>query len=280
MAKLAVRVVRTKYWRPGENWLGRIIENVEGIITDGDFLIVSEKAISTASGNVIDESTVEAGLSAELIARFWMRIIWGHFLAVLCHFPVKFIQRLRQYPVGSGRRHKQLALARGGLLQALMFGSEGGIDGSNLPYSYVCLPLRNPDTIAQQIHDGIRLRLGKNICVIIADTDKTFSFFNFHFTPRQNSYGGIHAFGGFATYVFGRMLCLKRRATPLSVVGCRMPVEQALRMAEVANVIRGSGAGRNVWEMAERFDVGLTEVTWEMLERVKHKPIVIARTKR
>jgi F420-0:gamma-glutamyl ligase-like protein len=32
--------------------------------------------------------------------------------------------------------------------------------------------------------------------------------------------------------------------------------------------------------MAERFNVGLDDVSWEMLETVKHKPIVIIRRKR
>jgi len=32
--------------------------------------------------------------------------------------------------------------------------------------------------------------------------------------------------------------------------------------------------------MAEKFNMTLTEVSWEMLETVKHKPIVIVRRKR
>jgi F420-0:gamma-glutamyl ligase-like protein len=32
--------------------------------------------------------------------------------------------------------------------------------------------------------------------------------------------------------------------------------------------------------MAAKFKVGLSEVSWEMLETVKHKPIVIVRSKR
>jgi F420-0:gamma-glutamyl ligase-like protein len=55
-------------------------------------------------------------------------------------------------------------------------------------------------------------------------------------------------------------------------------VEEALNIAELANRSRGFGAGRTVWDMAERFKVDLTDVSWEMLERVKHKPVVIVRT--
>jgi F420-0:gamma-glutamyl ligase-like protein len=61
------------------------------------------------------------------------------------------------------------------------------------------------------------------------------------------------------------------------VAGCSLPTEEALRIAEFANRVRGYGAGRTVWEMAERFGVSLTEVSWEMLEMVEHKPIVIVR---
>jgi len=70
---------------------------------------------------------------------------------------------------------------------------------------------------------------------------------------------------------------LKRRATPIALVGSKTSVEEALEIAELANRARGFGAGRNVWDMAEAFGVSLTNVTWDMLDRVEHKPIVIVR---
>jgi F420-0:gamma-glutamyl ligase-like protein len=177
-----------------------------------------------------------------------------------------------------GSRHKQVALQYAGLLQALMFGSEGGIDGSNLPYTYVSLPLKNPDTIAEMIQIKIHEILGKKVSVMIVDTDKTSSFRNFHFTHRPKPIRGIHSCGGFFAYVIARFLGVKRRATPLTLRGRTLSVEEALNVAELANRSRGFGAGRTVWEMAEKFKVDLTGVTWEMLERVRHKPIVIVRS--
>ena len=209
-----------------------------------------------------------------------MRIVWGYFLGPLCHFQERLLQRLREYPYEAGSRHKQVALQYAGLLQALMFGSEGGIDGSNLAYSYVSLPLKNADELAQKIRKQIWSTLQKKVFVIIADTDKTYSFRNFHFTPRPKPIKGIHSLGGFISYVIGRMLRLKRRATPIAVTGCQISAEKALEIAEVANRARGFGAGRTVWDMAEKFKVELTGVSWEMLETVKHKPIVIVRSKR
>jgi F420-0:gamma-glutamyl ligase-like protein len=277
MAKYSVRVIVTRYWRPGENYIQEILKSVECKIVDGDFVVVSEKAISTASNNIVDEDKFKTSLSAKFIGKYWMPIVWGYFLGPLCHFRRKTLRRLREYPFETGSRHKQVTLQCAGLLQALMFGSEGGIDGSNLPYSYVSLPLNRADGIARKIRRELWLGLRKNVVVMIVDTDKTYSLGNFYFTPRPKPVEGIHSFGGFVSYVLGRIFKLKNRATPIAIVGCKMPVENALEIAEIVNRARGSGAGRTVWDMAEEFKVNLTDVSWEMLETVKHKPIVIVR---
>jgi F420-0:gamma-glutamyl ligase-like protein len=206
-----------------------------------------------------------------------MRFVWGAFLGVQCHFGQKLLQRLRAYPVGVGSRHKQVALQQVGLLQALMFGSEGGIDGSNLPYSYVSLPLKNAYATAEKIQQQIWRELRKRVTVIIVDTDKTYSFRNFHFTPRPNPMKGIHAHGAICAYVMGRLFKLKRRSTPLAVAGGSLQAEEALKIAHIADKARGPGAGATVWDMAARFGVAVTAVSWDMLAQVKHKPVVIVR---
>lgn len=277
MVKYKVLAVTTRYWRPRKNYLEEIIEGVKGKVADGDFVVLSEKAISTSLNNIIDESGIEAGLNAKFIARFWMRIVWGYVLGLLCHLRGKLLQHLREYPVELGSRHKQVALQYAGLLQALMFGSEGGIDGSNLAYAYVSLPLKNAHGIAEKVRRQIWRRLGKKVFVMIVDTDKTYSFRNFHFTPRPKPIKGILSFGGVIAYVAGRMFKLKGRSTPLAVAGCKICVEEALTVANIANRARGFGAGRTVWDMTEKFKVNFTSVSWEMLETVKHKPIVLIR---
>ena len=280
MVKRKVLIVATKYWRPGEDYLDEIITSIKGKITEGDFVVVSEKAIAIASNNIVDESRIKPSLSARLVAGYWMRIIWGYFLSPLCHFREKLSKQLREYPLEAGSCHKQVALDQAGLLQALMFGSEGGIDGSNLAYSYVSLPLKNADEIAERIRRKIWSSLREKVFVIIADTDKTYSFSKFHFTPRPRPIKGIHSFGGVATYVVGRALKLKRRATPIAVAGRQIEAEEALEIANIADCARGFGAGRTVWDMAEKFKAKLNEVSWEMLETVKHKPIIIVRSRR
>jgi len=70
-------------------------------------------------------------------------------------------------------------------------------------------------------------------------------------------------------------LKLRRRATPIAIAGSKLSTDKALTIAEIANKARGFGAGRTVWDMAETFNVDLTDVTWEMLSKIEHKPIVI-----
>ena len=277
MAKYYALALTTSYWKPGDNYTDKVITALDGKIENGDFVVVSEKAISTAKGNMIDESTVKPSFNAKVIASFWMRIFWGYPLGILCHFGPRLLRRLRQYPLESGSRHKQVALQYAGFLQALMFGSEGGIDGSNLPYSYVSLPLNNADEVAQEIREKIFVKLKRNVCVIIADTDKTYKFRNFYFTPRPNPMRGIHSFGGHPTYIIGRMLKLKKSSTPLAAAGCNLHAGEALTITNIADKARGPGSGATVWDMAARFQVEVNGVSWEMLSKIKHRPLVIVR---
>lgn len=269
--------VFTGYWKPGEDYIARIIEVVRGKLKNGDILTVSEKAISTASGNIIDEGKITPSFTARFLAKYWTHIVWGYLLGPLCHLREETIQRLRNYPPKEGAKHKQVALQYAGLLQALMHGSEGGIDGSNLPYSYVSLPLKDSTKIALNIAKAIKQKLKRDVTLLIVDTDKTYSLRGFHFTPRTASLEGIHSNGGVMDYIAGRSLKLKKRATPIAIAGEKLSTEEALNIASIANKARGFGAGRTVWDMAEKFGVSLTQTSWEMLSKIEHKPIVIVR---
>jgi len=272
-----VVAVTTRYWRPGEDYLKQIVKATENKVEKGDFVTISEKALSTALGNLMDESVVHPGWLARFLAKYWMRSIWVHILGPLCHLRKKTVRRLRAYPIKEGSAHKQVALKHAGLLQALMYGSEGAIDGSNLPYSYVSLPLRNAQQIAQKIQEQIKFKLGKKVIVVIVDSDKTYSLGKLHFTPRPKPIKGIHSFGGFLAYVVGRSFKFERRATPLAVAGSQITTEEALEIAKIANRSRGFGAGKTIRDMAKTFRIPLTGVTWEMLDKVKHQPIVIVK---
>ncbi len=277
MTKYTALAITTNYWRPHSGYTDKILTAIENKVEDGDFVVVSEKAVSTSLGSMVDESTMEPSLTARALAGFWMRVVWGYPLGVLCGFGPRLLKRLRNYPLESGSRHKQVALQYAGFWQSLMFGSEGGIDGSNLPYSYVSLPLCNPEELAQKIQSQIQQKLQKNVCVIIADTDKTYKFRNFYFTPRPKPLKGIHSLGASLTFVLGRILKLKKSSTPLTAAGCTISAGEALKITNIADKARGPGSGATVWDMAARFHVEINLVTWEMLAAIKHKPVVIVR---
>lgn len=277
MTKYYALPVATEYWKPGENYLKGILDAVERRVADGDFVVISEKALSTALGNIVDESSTHPSFNAKMISRFWMRIGWGYFLGVLCRLGPRLRRRLREYPAEAGSRHKQLALQQAGLFQALMWGSEGGIDGSNLPFSYVSLPLDKPYVVAELIHRRIWLKLKKKVFVVIVDTDKTYAFRNFYFTPHPKPIRGIYSTGGVISYVTGRLFKFRKRPTPLAVAGGVLQAKEALKIANIADRARGPGSGATVWDMAARFNVSTTGINWDMLSKVKHKPIVLVR---
>ncbi len=272
----AIRV-RTDYWRPGADPIEEIVEAVRGVVHDGDIVTVSEKAISTASGLLIDESKIKAGRVARLLSSLWMRRVWGGPLGRLTRLRERTLQRLRRYPVEGGAAHKQVALRTVGLLQALRHYSEGGIDASNLPYSLVSLPLRRPMEMAEGIRRALEAITGSSLSVMIIDGDTTYSWRNLHLAPRRVETPGLIHVGGFLTFLVGRALGFRGRATPIAISGERLNPDLALELADAAHRIRGHGAGRTVWDMCERFGVGPSEVTWKMLERVEHSPIVILR---
>ncbi len=277
MTLLKSKAIETSYWRPKEDYLDHIVQALKDQIREGDFIVVSQKALSTAKGLILNEDSIEPSWTAKLLARLWMRYVWTYILATLCHLPDEATQHTRNYPRNEGSAHKQVAIQYAGFCQALLQGSEGGIDSSNLPYSYVSLPLKDPNCVAEEICRHIKARLGKSVVVIIADTDKTYSWRSFHFTPRPNPIKPIHSRGGIVSYLVGRSLKLKRRATPLAVAGSRIGVEQALSIADMADQSMGFGAGKTVWDMAKTFNTSLNGVSWEMLERTQHVPVVIVR---
>jgi F420-0:gamma-glutamyl ligase-like protein len=277
MTKYNALAITTNYWKPKSDYTEKIINTIANKVENGDFIVISEKAISTSLGNIVDEGIIQPSWSARVMAHFWMRLVWGYPLGILCGFGQRLLKRLRKYPLESGSRHKQVALQYAGFWQTLMFGSEGGIDGSNLPYSYVSLPLKNADEISKEIKNQIWLRLKKNVCVIIADTDKTYKFHGFFFTPRPKPLKGIHSLGASTAFILGRILKLKKSSTPLTATGCNLLASEALKITNIADKVRGPGSGATVWDMAARFHVEVNDVTWEMLEAIRHKPIVIVR---
>jgi F420-0:gamma-glutamyl ligase-like protein len=268
---------RTRYWRPGADYATEIVTKVERIVEDGDIIIVSEKALSTASGYLVDEANVKPGYVAKLLAGPWTKRIWGGPLGAITGLKPQTILNLRNYPAEEGAAHKQVAIWTVGLLQSMRHYSEGGIDASNLPYSYVSLPLRDAARVASKIREAVRERTGKRVTVMIVDGDTTYSWRNLHIAPRRVELPGLVHMGGFLTFIIGKTLRLQGRQTPVAVSGDRLNPDRALWLARLHHRLCGRGAGRTVWSMSKEMETSLTGITWEMLESVRHYPITLVR---
>ena len=275
--KIVAQPIRTRYWKPGDDYREIILESIAKESRDGDIVAISEKALAVARGRIVDESKANPGHLARSLAGFWMRVMWGFALGRICHLKLANMVRLRNYPFFEGSKHKQVCLEHSGVLQALRPFSEGGIDTTNLPFSLASLPLESPGETAEEIRMAIADELNRDVVVTIVDSDKTYSHHGIHFASRPTDISGIVDVGFFA-YVVGRAFKWKARSTPLAWAGSQVTAEYALRVAGLTNKARGHGAGRTAWDMAKRFGVGLTEVDWEMLEQVEHKPLVILRS--
>jgi F420-0:gamma-glutamyl ligase-like protein len=273
--KLRAIGVRTRYWRPGTDYLQEIELALRDVVMDGDVITVSEKAIAVSKGLLIDESLVVPGSLAMAISRF-LAWAWGGPIGVMARLKPTTRDNLRRFPIGLMAAHKEVALRRVGLLQALRHYSEGGIDASNLPLFFVSLPLTEPVDVAMEIVERLSKYAGR-LTVMIVDGDSTYSWRSIHLAPRRVQTPGLIHFGGFAQFLLGRALSMRARSTPIAIAGEPIAPDRALWYANTAHRISGRGAGRTVWGMARRFNVGLTEITLEMLESVKHTPIVVLR---
>jgi F420-0:gamma-glutamyl ligase-like protein len=275
--KIRIKPIRTSYWRPGTDYGREIAEAVRPYLRDGDILAVSEKAVSTAQGNLVDESRVQPGRVAGFLAGAWTRRLWGGPLGRLTRLKDKTMENLRGYPAAEGAAHKQTTIWYAGLAQSLRHYSEGGIDASNLPYSYVCLPLRRPTETAKEIAGRVKTETGKNVTVMIVDGDTTYTWRSLHLAPRRVEAPGLVHIGGFITFVMGRALGLRARQTPVAVAGGGLNPDRALWLASLYHRRCGRGAGRTVWGMAESMGTDLTGVTWGMMDDAPHHPVAVIR---
>lgn len=271
------KVIQSSYWRPGIDYCKIIVKLIELELHSSDIVVISEKALSIAKGNLINEDKVKPSNLSFFLAKIWSRVFWGHFLCYVCRFRPPTIERLKHYPEKRGSKHKQIVINQRGLIHAFHYGSEGGIDLNNVPYAFSCLPLGNPLNDAMHIANYILTTSGKLVTLIISDTDSTFSWKNIHVSSRSHTVDGIIALNNPIAFIIGRALRLKQRATPLAIAGKKISVEEALRFSELAHRARGHGAGRTIWDSATKLGVTPTEISWELLDSIDHYPIVIIR---
>lgn len=265
--------IETGYIKPNEN-LNSIINPAKEIMEDGDYLVIAETPVSVSQGRLVDESRYSPSLKAKFLTTVWSKYLWGYVFGPLLGIKKRTIKNLRRLPKET-YAHKEVVLQLYGLKHALKPASEAGIDLSNAPGSCVSLLPENPQKVAKQL----KTEIGKNVCVMIIDTDATYKKNGKYFTGLPIAIDGIEANKGVIGYVKGQ-LGENMGSTPL---GCseNISVEEGLKIANIAEDYQKSLATEMSTIHSVKSVLGTDEssVTIEALDSITHTPAVIIRKK-
>lgn len=263
--------IETGYIKPNED-LSCIIEPAKEIMEDGDYLVIAETPISVSQGRLVDEAEYTPSLTAKFLTTVWSKYLWGYVLGPVLGIKKRTIKNLRKLPEET-KAHKEVVLQLYGLKHALKPASEAGIDLSNAPGTCVSLLPENPEKVAIELKGEI----GKDVCVMIIDTDATYMKNGKYFTGLPIAIDGIDADNGFFGYLKGQ-LSENMGSTPL---GCseRMDVESALEIANIAEDYQKSLSTemKTIHSVKEVLGSEIDEVTIEDLDSITHTPAVIIR---
>ncbi|WP_296885828.1 coenzyme F420-0:L-glutamate ligase [uncultured Methanobrevibacter sp.] len=263
--------IETGYIKPNEN-LNSIITPARELMEDGDYLVIAETPISVSQGRLIDEAEYTPSLTAKFLTTVWSKYLWGYIFGPLLKIKKRTIKNLRRLPEET-KAHKEVVLQLYGLKHALKPASEAGIDLSNAPGTCVSLLPKDPEKVACEIKSEI----GKEVCVMIIDTDATYMKNGKYFTGLPIAIDGIEADRGFFGYVKGQ-LSENMGSTPL---GCseEIGVEKALKIANIAEDYQKSLSTemKTIHSVKEVLGTSETGVTIEALDSITHTPAVIIR---
>ena len=263
--------IETGYIKPNDN-LNSIIDPAKEIMEDGDYLVIAETPISVSQGRLIDEAEYTPSLTAKFLTTVWSKYLWGYVFGPALQIKERTIKNLRRLPKET-EAHKEVVLQLYGLKHALKPASEAGIDLSNAPGTCVSLLPENPEKVAKDI----KREIGKDVCVMIIDTDATYMKNGKYFTGLPIAIEGIDADNGFFGYVKGQ-LSENMGSTPL---GCseKMDVESALKIANIAEDYQKSLSTemKTIHSVKAVLGSEIDEVTIEDLDSITHTPAVIIR---
>ena len=263
--------IETGYIKPNDN-LDSIIEPARKLMRDDDYLVIAETPISVSQNRLVDESKYTPSLLAKFLTVVWSKYMWGYVLGPLLKIKKRTIRNLRKLPKET-EAHKEVVLQLYGLKHALKPASEAGIDLSNAPGTFVSLLPENPEKVACEI----KSQIGKEVCVMIIDTDATYMKNGKYFTGLPIAIDGIDADNGFFGYLKGQ-LSENMGSTPL---GCseEIDVERALEIANIAEDYQKSLSTemKTIHSVKEVLGSEIDEVTIEDLDSITHTPAVIIR---
>lgn len=267
--------VRTNYIQPNQSY-DIIIETLRDNVEENDFLVISETPIAISQGRIVDESKFKPSWAAYLLADWWSKYLWGYILGPLFGVKERTVRNLKRLPK-EARSHKELILRYYGWKHALKPASEAGVDLSNAPGTYVSLLPEQPEGVVEDIRAKIYARTGKNVTVIVIDTDATYRLAGINFTSLPYAISQIKSNLGIFAYLLGRIGTIQG-PTPLAVSRA-MDLETILEVSLMAEECQKENEinMETIYDMTLTFDEGFSGVTVDMLDSVPHTPAVIVR---
>jgi coenzyme F420-0:L-glutamate ligase/coenzyme F420-1:gamma-L-glutamate ligase len=124
---------------PGDDLAGMLGDALDGILIDGDILVITSKIVSKAEGRIVEAQDREDAITAE----------------------TRRVVASRAHPGGVTR----IVETHTGLVMAA-----AGVDASNVPDGTVALLPVDPDASALALATALRARFGIDIGVILSDT--------------------------------------------------------------------------------------------------------------
>lgn len=267
--------VNTGYIKPGESY-DVIIDQAVNLLEDGDFLVISETPLAVSQGRLVDETEFKPSISAYFLADIWSKYLWGYILGPLLGIKKRTIENLRKLPP-EARSHKEVILHYYGWKHALKPASEAGVDLSNAPGTCVSLLPDDPQGLSEEITRKIKHISGKNVTVMVIDTDATYKIGKTKFTSLPVSIKGVRNNWGVFGYLLGRLGQIIG-PTPLGVSKVHNIDEifQIARAAEEYQEIHANNM-ETVYDMQKLLEGDVNNITIDMLDSITHTPAVIVR---
>jgi len=253
-----------------------LIDSIASVCRDGDYIIISETPISTAEGNLVDESNIKPSTSGQILY-YISRYLWGHILCPLLKDKKRTIRNLQKLPK-EAIVHKEFILRKYGLRYGLMPTGEAGVDLSNVPDEYVSLLPDNPDSSANTIKKLLKDKYSKDVEVIIIDTDATYEIFNRKFTTLPKSIKDIKNNLGIYAYLLKFMS--KELGPTILASTVNLNCDLLIRIAsncEKKQLNCSDEFFETVYDMRDNFNSNIKNVSSQMLSNTKHIPAVIYR---
>ena len=202
--------------KPGDNLPQIIIDSAQneiGGLRDNDILILTSKIISKAMGLLKKKSDVKVSAKALAVARrtgkdpVWVQLVMDEGHEIIGVIPLDGI--FRDHVMDSSQDTKcstelcdyeqciLLTISPRGVLHTC----DAGIDGSNHPEGIVSFMPPEPDEAAEAIREEIVSTTGKEVAVILADTElmpfgtMDFAVGSSGIEPRSKEFGRLDMFG-------------------------------------------------------------------------------------